>query len=761
MGQRKERGDRSVSEHIKWLQISTGLFVLFFAVLIGLSFPGLFFGNKTLFIGDYNSIVFPTAFFHRSCFLEGEFPYWNPYSGTGTPFMAAWYSLVLYPPALIYLLLPLNWSLGLFNIVHLFWGGLGAYQLAKRWTHHSFASAMAGIGYGLSGMMISTLMWSAIVAAHSWTPWVILANQLAWRGGGKRSVYAIVAGSLQMLASGPENILITWLISVVLLAIDCLKNRPNTLRFLLRFAGIVVAVSVICSIQLLPFFEFLRLSQRSVSFADTASAVPGWGWANLIFPGFYSAPVFHGLFVQKGYSILLTYYAGIGLVATAVLAVSGRHKALSWALLAILIASLLLCLGEESPVFLMVKQTIPVLGFMRYPVKFLYPASLCVPLLAALAISGFDHPGRTLKSSWLSMFTATFFFAALLVFLMWFCHSYPLDPLIANAWPTVYRQGIERTVILLLYGAGLGIWLFCRGRNARTRIGVEWFILLLTWYDLDSHMMRKIPLVENWAYEPAYLDWTNKPTLGKGRALVVHSTEVRLFEAPYQSPRQEILLKRKSLYGLLNLLEKTPKIRGNESLYLQRDDFVYNLFKEDRYPQRLANFLSVSHYTKTDKPFEWINRTSYWPWATAGQTAVFLGDQEAFNLIRSERFDPVSQVILPLEAKQWITATNGSKTDARIVASRFGLSSASITVEADKPTMLTVSQSYYPAWKARVNGKPSPLWRANYAYQALEIPAGRHQTDLFYRDSMFLSGSFVAFVGLLGLFSFYFRLRMC
>ena len=75
--------------------------------------------------------------------------------------------------------------------------------------------------------------------------------------------------------------------------------------------------------------------------------------------------------------------------------------------------------------------------------------------------------------------------------------------------------------------------------------------------------------------------------------------------------------------------------------------------------------------------------------------------------------------------------------------------------------MLTIAQSYHPAWKARVDGKLQTLWRANYAYQALEIPAGTHKIDLYYRDGMFLYGSFVAIVGLFGLFSFYFRLRIC
>jgi hypothetical protein len=667
---------------------------------------------------------------------------------------------MFYPPALVYLLLPVNWSLGLFNILHLFWGGLGAYWLAKRWTGHSFAAVLAGIGFAFNGLMMSTLMWSAIVAAHSWMPWIILANECAWRSGGRRMVYAIVAGSLQMLAGGPENILITWLMSTVFLGIACVQKSAKSFTYILRFTGIVAAIAVICSIQLLPFFEFLGLSQRGVDFADTASAVPGWGWANLILPSFYSAPVFHGLYVQKGYSIVLSYYAGIALTATALLAVLGRHKTLSWTLLGMLVLSLILCLGEDSPVYSLLKRSIPAIGFMRYPVKFLYPAALCIPLLASLAVSGIDRPGRRMHSRMWSLLAVSASFMALLLFLMWFCHRYSQDTLMADAWPSVFRQGIERGMILLLYAIGLSVWLICRDGSARIRACMEWLLVLLVWHDLDSHLMRKTPLVENWAYEPGYLDWTNKPTLGKNRALVVRDTEVSLFAAPYQSPLQEIVLKRKSLYGLLNLLEQMPKIRGNECLYLMRDDLVYRLFVDDHFPEKLADFLSISHYTRTEKPFDWITRTSYLPWVTVGQTAVFLDDNGAYDTICSERFDPIAQVVLPPEAKPWITATGVSGTKARVVATKLGLSSARIEVETDSPTMLTIAQSYHPRWQARIEGRPQRLWRANYAYQAMEIPTGKYQIDLFYRDNRFLLGSLAAFISVFGLFWLYGRCRM-
>lgn len=58
--------------------------------------------------------------------------------------------------------------------------------------------------------------------------------------------------------------------------------------------------------------------------------------------------------------------------------------------------------------------------------------------------------------------------------------------------------------------------------------------------------------------------------------------------------------------------------------------------------------------------------------------------------------------------------------------------------------MVFISQSYYHDWKAQVDGKPAPLWRANYAFQAVEVPAGRHEVILVYKDKMFRIGALLA-----------------
>ena len=71
-------------------------------------------------------------------------------------------------------------------------------------------------------------------------------------------------------------------------------------------------------------------------------------------------------------------------------------------------------------------------------------------------------------------------------------------------------------------------------------------------------------------------------------------------------------------------------------------------------------------------------------------------------------------------------------------------------VEAARPGMVVLAQTYYPPWHAYVDGQPTRLWKADYAFQALEVPAGRHKVDVVYEDGRFRAGGCISLASLLG-----------
>ncbi len=208
--------------------LTPGRFAVVLAVLLAITFWRVLFGGEAFFYRDYGFLGYPFAHFHRECFWSGDFfPLWNPYVNCGAPFLAQWNTLCLYPGSLIYLLLPLPWSLGFFCVVHLFLGGMGMRALAERWTGSPFGAGVAGVAFVFSGLVLGCVIYPNYLVALGWMPWVVLAVRRAWLEGGRWLVIAALVGAMQMLTGAPEIILLTWGLMAMLLVVDWVQ-RPKS-----------------------------------------------------------------------------------------------------------------------------------------------------------------------------------------------------------------------------------------------------------------------------------------------------------------------------------------------------------------------------------------------------------------------------------------------------------------------------------------------------------------------------------------------------
>jgi uncharacterized membrane protein YfhO len=121
---------------------------------------------------------------------------------------------------------------------------------------------------------------------------------------------------------------------------------------------------------------------------------------------------------------------------------------------------------------------------------------------------------------------------------------------------------------------------------------------------------------------------------------------------------------------------------------------------------------------------------------------LFDSKETILQMLSNTNFDPRTEVYLPLETSGSVIATNPATV--KITTEKFFAQKIEATVEADAPAMLVAAQAYYHPWRAYVDGKRVPLLRANFAFQALEIPAGRHKVTLIYKDGAFEAGAIIS-----------------
>ncbi len=54
--------------------------------------------------------------------------------------------------------------------------------------------------------------------------------------------------------------------------------------------------------------------------------------------------------------------------------------------------------------------------------------------------------------------------------------------------------------------------------------------------------------------------------------------------------------------------------------------------------------------------------------------------------------------------------------------------------------LLFMSDTWYPDWTATIDGKPTPIYRADYAFRAIVVPAGAHEIHFSFRDANYQTG---------------------
>jgi hypothetical protein len=711
-------------------------FAVMLALLICAAFPQVVPGLQTFIVRDYGFFAYPLAHFQQECYQNGQLPFWNPYNNCGVPFLAQWNTMPLYPPSMIYLALPLHWSLGFFCLLHLWFAGLGMFFLARRWTDDSIGAAFAGTVFAFNGLTLNLLMWPSHMATMSWMPWVVLAVENAWRVGGRKIILAALAGAMQMLAGGPEITFLTWLFLLVLWIQYFVHGEAPRLALLWRFPLMVVLVISLAAVQLLPFLDLAAHAQRANGYADMHWSMPGWGWANFLVPMTFGSTSTEGVFFQWGQYWTSSYYLGIGalwLALLALLGVSERRVRLLGTAAAI---ALLLAFGENTPVYPALRKLIPELSLVTYPIKYVLVIAFVAPLLAAFALVRIQQMQRRI------VLIGAILLALVTAILFWAWRSpFPADDVRATL-----LNGLSRLPFLAVTG-WLLLVLAGEFKPGFRRLA-PLVLIVVAWLDVFTHEPTQNPTVPPWIYQPGLsshrLALKPQPAAGKSRVMVSPMAQRQFLGFAVQDPKNNFLAKRLGYCANCNLLDGVPKVDGFFSLTPRESDDVLSLFYTTTnadFP-RLEDFLSVSHITAPDEIFHWQSRSNYLPFITAGQKPVYLDDADTLRALTAPDFDGSKIVYLPPESKLLVAATN--QASVRMISSSFTPEEVNAEVESAQPTIVVVSQTYYHDWQASLDGQPAPLLRANHAFQAIAVPAGRHGVRLEYQDRAFEIGAAIS-----------------
>ncbi len=199
------------------------------------------------------------AFLQRAAETSGS-TLWNPLEGCGTPFFALWRTRCLSLFSIPFHATSLLAAFHLSFLLKLIIAGWGAFYLARRWGL-AIAPAMAvGVAFEVSGPVLACLAWpiSDVVA---WLPLLVLGTERIAMGHRDRWPTIAVLIGLMALGGEPGALFTCILFALTFLLLRMAAMRAVLPSFGLPIAGMALGIGIgiaLAAVQILPYLEFLK-----------------------------------------------------------------------------------------------------------------------------------------------------------------------------------------------------------------------------------------------------------------------------------------------------------------------------------------------------------------------------------------------------------------------------------------------------------------------------------------------------------------------
>lgn len=729
---------------------------LFFCIL--LFFLPVFLGGTFISTGmmysDLMSFNYPLKDFYRSLLLEGKLPFWTSLLGSGYPLFAEGQIGALYPPHLfLFSFLPTLLAFNLNLFLHFLMAALFTFLFCRISLKLSvMASLLAGLVYSFSGFNLTHLHQVNIIMVISYLPLLLLLIERLVTT--RRAVWVFCLAlilALQILAGHIEMFYYTAVASGLffLFLAFLFPERPFLLgekkSLLFSFALAFILGLGLSAVQLLPTWELTQLSSRSTGLDMEMSLGPAWPIEALklfvnpkAFDLYLPQPDFHPLNPDSQNFNVLYGYVGLVPLALGILGAlgalgKGQKKRFVVIFTIFLAGAFVFALGSSTQLFTILWTVVPGLKFFREPVKILFLIEFCLAVLAALgldrvrAIKGYQGLSGAIRGILMAGIIGFTFFD------LYFNNALRIAPVVsAKDWftPPPTAAFLEKELkkgSFRYLTTGTGNLDYSLARDYQIQKELQNLL------PPNFNLLFKIPSYQEWVVlflrrQQEFnqvgwgVDYLNKKITTPAKfkkALNLQNVKYLLTHLPIED-QDFVLVKQIPLSRPINHLVFLDDQTGTKRISLPTQSiYIY----ENRKVLPRA-FLVPRAKVTTDK--------------RAGLQALFNQD-----------FDPLKEVIVEEEINfrsQRLAASSQQKVN--II--KDGENEIELEVETDVSGFLVLSDTYYPGWKAFVDGQPVKTYQANYAFRAIAVGEGKHLVKFVFEPTHWRLGLAISGLALLG-----------
>lgn len=350
-----------------------------------------------LYIAPSDSLDFGLATF----LARPEF--WTEGMYSGYPVVADPQAMAWYLPFHVARLFGLGWNA--FMILPYVVASTGAFLLVRRLSGSNLAGALSGLAFGYSGTMLAHISHFNQIHAASWMPFVVFGMLLARQGQrAAGTVVGAVAVALMISAGHPQNVVYAVYVCGAVVFGWTIADGPSWRVFRARTIDAICVFGLgmaLAAVVILPMLELASFSRRASGSWDlyASKALPPWQLLTLVFPlsfgGFSTAAGAAVDYIGDSSPGEMTGYAGLLPLSLAVwgpfLVRTNRREVALWS--AIALAAVLLCLGGATPVGTAFFYA-PGYSSFRVPARHFFVFAFAVSVAAGLVFNELVAAGR-------------------------------------------------------------------------------------------------------------------------------------------------------------------------------------------------------------------------------------------------------------------------------------------------------------------------------------------------------------------------------
>lgn len=648
---------------------------------------------------------------------RGELRLWNPYLFCGYPLYNNLLVHPFYPPnLLLHSVLPPRIAFDLNLMLHFFFSGAAMYWLLRGLGRSEAAATLGGVLWMLLGYNTFWFSTGTFMGASVFAPLALLGLRL---GLDRRELKPLALGGLAMggviLGSHGQHALHLLIFFSLWLLVSWIRNketRPHVLKggpiFLAASLGVGMAAILT---QLDSVHNGLRVPGEDALLHYASpwklpTYIAGVALGKVCFPA-------DGLLRSE-----FTIYAGIAATILAVIgAIRGRKDA--WVRFLSIVATVAILIAFLKPLAELALR-IPFLN-LSMPARWVYVFGFCLTLLAAEGLDAAPSPKIPLVAGALCLLILAFHLSTGAV--------------------------VETVAGLALAAAGLFV------RVSRLRLACLFAALLvdlLPNFVLFNRHSDPRPLEEAVAAAAEIRGREKEPWRATG--------SIRVDGGPADANGWTV-----SIGNNLLALQRVEAVMGYESI-APLSTVQYCIAISGRRAimgsgrvlaviNMKSRLLDLANMKYVFMPFIYTPEPRFKPAGTWGPLSVYentaalpraflvskaipvADDAEAARFLQSETFDPRTSVILETRELPRLGEGGGTVTWTSRESDRLELS-----VDAKADSLLVVSDTHYPGWEATIDGAPAAILKADLAFRAVAVPAGKHQVAMQFRPSSARNG---------------------